>query len=98
MRGRTFLPNSSMALINASTSPEPGGCNDRSSTPAPISSLQAFGAGLPAAYVQGYGRSGDSYNDPDIAIESFVLESRGGHSLSDAAQGAANGNLESSPA
>jgi hypothetical protein len=37
-------------------------------TPAPISSLQAFAAGLPAAYVQGYGRTGDSYNDPDIAL------------------------------
>jgi len=34
----------------------------------PISSLQAFAAGLPAAYVQGYGRSGASYNDPDIAF------------------------------
>jgi hypothetical protein len=36
--------------------------------PQPISALQAFAAGLPAAYVQGYGRSGDSYNDPDIAL------------------------------
>jgi hypothetical protein len=35
---------------------------------APISALQAFAAGLPAAYVQGYGTSGDSYNDPDIAL------------------------------
>jgi hypothetical protein len=34
----------------------------------PISSLQAFAAGVPAAYVQGYGRSGASYNDPDIAL------------------------------
>jgi Carboxypeptidase regulatory-like domain/TonB-dependent Receptor Plug Domain len=34
----------------------------------PISSLQAFAAGLPAAYVQGYGRTGDSYKDPDIAL------------------------------
>ncbi len=34
----------------------------------PISSLQAFAAGVPAAYVQGYGRTGDSYNDPDIAL------------------------------
>ncbi len=34
----------------------------------PISSLQAFAAGVPAAYVQGYGRSGDSYNDPDIGL------------------------------
>lgn len=37
-------------------------------TPAPLSSLQAFAAGIPAAYVQGYGRSGDSYNDPDYAV------------------------------
>ena len=37
-------------------------------TPTPITSLQAFAAGLPAAYVQGYGRSGDHYNDPDIAL------------------------------
>ncbi|MGZ5475382.1 MAG: TonB-dependent receptor [Thermoanaerobaculia bacterium] len=36
--------------------------------PAPISSLQAFAAGLPAAYVQGYGRSGASYNDKDVAL------------------------------
>ncbi|HEX9606684.1 MAG TPA: carboxypeptidase regulatory-like domain-containing protein, partial [Gemmatimonadaceae bacterium] len=36
--------------------------------PQPISSVQAFALGLPAAYVQGYGRSGDSYNDPDIAL------------------------------
>lgn len=34
----------------------------------PISATQAFAAGLPAAYVQGYGTSGDSYNDPDIAL------------------------------
>jgi hypothetical protein len=34
----------------------------------PISALQAFAAGVPGAYVQGYGRSGDSYNDPDIAL------------------------------
>ncbi len=34
----------------------------------PISALQAFAAGLPAAYVQGYGTSGNSYNDPDIAL------------------------------
>ncbi len=34
----------------------------------PISALQAFGAGVPAAYVQGYGRTGDSYDDPDIAF------------------------------
>jgi hypothetical protein len=37
-------------------------------TPAPLTALQAFGAGLPAAYVQGYGTSGDDYNDPDIAV------------------------------
>ncbi len=34
----------------------------------PISSLQAFAAGLPAAYVRGYGTSGSSYNDPDVAL------------------------------
>jgi carboxypeptidase family protein/TonB-dependent receptor-like protein len=34
----------------------------------PITALQAFGAGLPAAYVQGYGTTGDSYNDPDVAL------------------------------
>ena len=34
----------------------------------PISSLQAFALGLPAAYVQGYGTSGKPYNDPDIAF------------------------------
>ncbi|HEX9162146.1 MAG TPA: TonB-dependent receptor, partial [Thermoanaerobaculia bacterium] len=33
----------------------------------PISAVQAFALGLPAAYVQGYGRSGAAYNDPDIA-------------------------------
>jgi hypothetical protein len=37
-------------------------------TPQPISALQAFAAGVPAAYVQGYGTSGASYNDPDIAL------------------------------
>ena len=36
--------------------------------PQAISALQAFAADLPAAYVQGYGTSGDSYNDPDIAF------------------------------
>lgn len=30
--------------------------------------LAAFVAGRPAAYVQGYGTSGASYNDPDIAL------------------------------
>jgi outer membrane receptor protein involved in Fe transport len=34
----------------------------------PISSLQAFAAGVPAAYVQGYGTTGASYNDPDFAF------------------------------
>lgn len=34
----------------------------------PSSALQAFAAGVPAAYVQGYGTTGDSYNDPDIAL------------------------------
>jgi Outer membrane receptor proteins, mostly Fe transport len=33
-----------------------------------ISALQAFAAGLPGAYVQGYGTTGASYNDPDIAL------------------------------
>ena len=36
--------------------------------PTPISSLQAFMAGLPAAYVQGYGFSGGTYNDKDVAL------------------------------
>jgi len=36
--------------------------------PQPISALQAFAAGVPAAYVQGYGTTGASYNDPDIAL------------------------------
>ncbi|HEX7830151.1 MAG TPA: TonB-dependent receptor, partial [Thermoanaerobaculia bacterium] len=35
---------------------------------APISALQAFAAGLPAAYVQGYGTSGAGYDDRDIAL------------------------------
>ena len=34
----------------------------------PISATQAFAAGIPAAYVQGYGRSGDSYDDKDVAL------------------------------
>jgi hypothetical protein len=34
----------------------------------PLTAVQAFAAGLPAAYVQGYGTTGDSYNDPDIAV------------------------------
>jgi carboxypeptidase family protein/TonB-dependent receptor-like protein len=34
----------------------------------PISALQAFAAGLPAAYVQGYGTSGAGYDDRDIAL------------------------------
>ena len=37
-------------------------------TPTPISSLQAFAAGIPAAYVQGYGQTGKGYNDPDYAV------------------------------
>lgn len=36
--------------------------------PQPITALQAFALGIPAAYVQGYGTSGDSYEDPDIAL------------------------------
>jgi hypothetical protein len=36
--------------------------------PQPISALQALAAGLPAAYVQGYGTSGASYDDRDIAL------------------------------
>lgn len=36
--------------------------------PNPISATQAFAAGLPAAYVQGYGTSGASYDDRDIAL------------------------------
>ncbi len=36
--------------------------------PKALTSLEAFAAGLPAAYVQGYGTSGDSYNDPDLAL------------------------------
>lgn len=36
--------------------------------PQPISALQAFAAGLPAAYVQGYGISGDEYDDYDIGL------------------------------
>ncbi|HJQ35659.1 MAG TPA: TonB-dependent receptor [Thermoanaerobaculia bacterium] len=36
--------------------------------PQPISALQAFALNIPAAYVQGYGTSGDSYEDPDIAL------------------------------
>ncbi|MBV9497591.1 MAG: TonB-dependent receptor [Acidobacteria bacterium] len=35
---------------------------------APITATQALAAGLPAAYVQGYGVTGGSYNDPDIAL------------------------------
>jgi len=33
----------------------------------PITSLQAFALGLPAAYVKGYGQTGAAYNDPDLA-------------------------------
>ena len=35
MRGSTFLPNSSSARMSGSRSPDPGGCRDRSRTPAP---------------------------------------------------------------
>jgi hypothetical protein len=35
---------------------------------APLTALQAFAAGIPAAYVQGYGTTGDSYDDPDVAF------------------------------
>jgi hypothetical protein len=47
--------------------------------PQPISALQAFAAGLPAAYVQGYGVSGDSYDDYDVGIfvqDDWALTSR----------------------
>jgi uncharacterized protein YbcI len=40
----------------------------------------------------------ENHIEPDIAIESFVLEPRPGQGPSDAVQGAANGNLESTPA
>jgi hypothetical protein len=36
--------------------------------PAPVSSIQAVALGLPAAYVQGYGHSGDAYDVGDIAV------------------------------
>jgi len=36
--------------------------------PAPISALQAFGAGIPGAYVQGFGTTGAEYDDTDIAF------------------------------
>jgi hypothetical protein len=36
--------------------------------PAPLSSIQAVALGLPAAYVQGYGHSGDAYDVGDIAV------------------------------
>ena len=36
--------------------------------PAFPNGFEAFKAGVPAAYVQGYGRTGDSYNDRDIAF------------------------------
>jgi len=36
--------------------------------PQPITALQALAAGLPAAYVQGYGVTGQAYNDKDIAF------------------------------
>jgi len=34
----------------------------------PLSALRAFALGLPAAYVQGYGQTGASYNDPDYSL------------------------------
>ncbi len=34
----------------------------------PVTALQAFQLGLPAAYVQGYGVTGDSYDDRDIGL------------------------------
>jgi hypothetical protein len=37
-------------------------------TPQPISSIQAVALGLPAAYVQGYGTTGASYTDNDVAL------------------------------
>src|SRR5882672_10729212 len=40
MRGSTFFPNSSSAYMSGSRSPDPGGCRDRSSTPAPTTSRQ----------------------------------------------------------
>ncbi|HEX7832888.1 MAG TPA: TonB-dependent receptor, partial [Thermoanaerobaculia bacterium] len=46
---------------------------------APISALQAFAAGLPAAYVQGYGTSGAGYDDRDIALfvqDDWTINSR----------------------
>jgi len=36
--------------------------------PQPITALQAFAAGLPAAYVKGYGQTGAAYNDNDVAL------------------------------
>lgn len=36
--------------------------------PAPISAVQAFALGLPAAYIQGYGRSDTSYRTTDMSI------------------------------
>jgi hypothetical protein len=36
--------------------------------PQPVSSLQALQLGLPAAYVQGYGTPGGSYNDSDVSL------------------------------
>ena len=40
MRGSTFLPNSSSARMSGSSSVDPGGCSDRSMTPAPTTSRQ----------------------------------------------------------
>jgi hypothetical protein len=36
--------------------------------PAPVSATRAFELGIPAAYVQGYGSSGASYDDYDVAL------------------------------
>lgn len=37
-------------------------------TPGPLTPLQAFAAGIPGAYVQGYGRTGAHYDDTDVAL------------------------------
>jgi hypothetical protein len=45
----------------------------------PLSATQALAAGLPAAYVQGYGTSGDSYDDTDFALfiqDDWTISSR----------------------
>src|SRR6185436_19812149 len=40
MRGRTLLPKRSSARVSGSSVVDPGGCNERSSTPAPTRSRQ----------------------------------------------------------